>query len=147
MPYTVDTTISEVVNDPVFGDYGRLLFPVDRGYCSGDTLGDLRLTWYSDIDPDETVEIANSLRSVRWQARRCFTIYTPMRKKRMTPKRKTQGCFSSRKGGSAFRRMQRRRRVRICRRDAGQLPARAGTFEERVQCLRFDIQAGRSDSL
>ena len=42
-PYTVDTKISEVISDPVLGEYGRLIFPVDRGYCSGDTLGDLRL--------------------------------------------------------------------------------------------------------
>lgn len=62
-PYTVDTKISEVIDDPVLGEYGRLIFPVDRGYCSGDTLGDLRLAWYSDIDPDKTVEIANYLRA------------------------------------------------------------------------------------
>lgn len=27
--YTVDTRISNVINDPVFGDCGRLIFPVD----------------------------------------------------------------------------------------------------------------------
>lgn len=60
--YTVDTAISEVINDPVFGDYGRLIFPVDAGYYSGDTLGKLRLTWYSNIDPDETVAITNYMK-------------------------------------------------------------------------------------
>ena len=58
-PYTKDTSISDVMNDPVFGDYGRLIFPVNSGYYSGDTLGDLSLTWYSHIDADKTVEIAN----------------------------------------------------------------------------------------
>ena len=62
MPYTVDTPITQVVNDPVFADYGRLLFPVDKGYWSGDTLGALRLVWYNNIDPNETVEIVNTLR-------------------------------------------------------------------------------------
>lgn len=62
-PYTRNTRISDVINDPVFGDYGRLIFPVDEGYYSGDTLGDLRLTWYNNIDPDKTVEIANYMRS------------------------------------------------------------------------------------
>ena len=62
-PYTVDTKISEVIGDPVLGEYGRLIFPVDRGSCSSDTLGDLRLAWYSDTDPDKTVEIANYLRA------------------------------------------------------------------------------------
>lgn len=61
MPYTVDTPITQVVNDPVFADYGRLLFPVDEGYWSGDTLGALRLVWYNNIDPNETVEIVNTL--------------------------------------------------------------------------------------
>lgn len=57
--YTVDTTIAEVAGNPVFEDYGRLIFPVDTGYYSGNTLGELRLTWYNNIDPDKTVEIAN----------------------------------------------------------------------------------------
>ena len=61
-PYTVDTLISDVIADPVFGEYGRLIFPVDTGYYSGDTLGSLRLTWYSNIDPDKTVEITNYMK-------------------------------------------------------------------------------------
>lgn len=61
-PYTVDTRISDVIADPVFGDYGRLIFPVDTGYYSGDTLGSLQLTWYSNIDPDKTVEITNYMK-------------------------------------------------------------------------------------
>ena len=61
--YTKETSVREVQNDPVFGDYGRLIFPVDSGYMSGDTLGSLRLTWYSNIDPDKTVEICNYLKS------------------------------------------------------------------------------------
>lgn len=60
--YTVDTAITDVMEDPVFGEYGRLIFPADSGYYSGDTLGDLHLTWYSNIDPNETVAIANYLR-------------------------------------------------------------------------------------
>jgi len=60
--YTVDTKLSEVIHDPAFGDFGRLIFPVDSGYVSGDTLGALRLTWYSNIVPEKTVEIANYLK-------------------------------------------------------------------------------------
>ena len=40
-PFTVSTSIREVIDDPVFGRYGRLLFPVDDWYISGDTLGEL----------------------------------------------------------------------------------------------------------
>lgn len=35
--------ISEVMSKPVFGSYGRLIFPVDKGYMSGNTLGNLGL--------------------------------------------------------------------------------------------------------
>lgn len=42
-------------------DFGRLLFSVDEGYWSGETLGKLRLTWYSRIDSAKTVEIVNYL--------------------------------------------------------------------------------------
>lgn len=60
--YTEDTAISEVISDPVFGDYGRLIFPVDNWYYSGDTLGDLKLTYYTNIDPAKTVEIVNYMK-------------------------------------------------------------------------------------
>lgn len=60
--YTRTTPIETVRNDPVFGDYGRLIFPVERSYYSGDTLEQLHLTYYNNIDPDETVDICNSLR-------------------------------------------------------------------------------------
>ena len=60
--YTTATRIEDVANDPVFGDWGRLIFPVDSGYMSGDTLGELGLTWYRNIDPAATVEITNYLR-------------------------------------------------------------------------------------
>ena len=62
-PFDEDTLINTVMEDPVFGDYGRLLFPVDDWYMDGDTLRELRLTWYNNIDPKETVEIVNTL----WQ--------------------------------------------------------------------------------
>ena len=60
--FSVDTKIEAVITDPVFGDYGRLLFPADRGYYSGDTLGKLSLTWYGNINPKRTVEIAAFLK-------------------------------------------------------------------------------------
>lgn len=60
--YDRDTPIQEVLSDPSFGEYARLLFPIEEGYYSGDTLGTLRLVWYNNIDPDKTVEIVNSLK-------------------------------------------------------------------------------------
>nr|WP_235695489.1 alpha/beta hydrolase [Desulforamulus hydrothermalis] len=54
--------MKDVIQDPAFGNFGRLLFPTDKGYYGGDTLGKLSLTWYSNINPDRTVEIANYLK-------------------------------------------------------------------------------------
>lgn len=58
MVFTRDTAIKDVIDYPGFGSYGRLIFPVNDRYYSGDTLGSLSLTWYNDIQPDKTVEIA-----------------------------------------------------------------------------------------
>lgn len=43
MMFTADTPIKTVVSDPAFAGFGRLLFPSDSWYCSGDTLGTLCL--------------------------------------------------------------------------------------------------------
>ena len=56
------TRIDEVTSYPAFDDWGRMIFPVDTGYYSGGTLGSLRLTWYSNIQPAKTVEIVNYMR-------------------------------------------------------------------------------------
>lgn len=60
---TRKTRVWDVINDPVFGDYGRLIFPVDRPLREDLTLEDMDevLMWYNDIKPDKTVEIVNYL--------------------------------------------------------------------------------------
>lgn len=91
--YTVNTKISDVINDPVFGDYGRLIFPVNNSYYSGDTLGELELTWYSNIDPTKTVEIANYMRSHAENGDVIFyDIYTD-EEKEADPSKKDTGLF------------------------------------------------------
>lgn len=92
-PYTKDSKLSDVMHDPVFRDYGRLIFPVDSGYYSGDTLGNLRLTWYNNIDPNETVEIVNTL----WQRANAgetvfYDIYTDAEKAE-DPEKENTGLF------------------------------------------------------
>ena len=58
---TENTRILDVIGAPLFGDWGRLLFPVNPGYWGGDTLGSLSLAWYSHIRPARTVGIARRL--------------------------------------------------------------------------------------
>lgn len=91
--YTADTEISQVINDPVFGAYGRLIFPVDTGYYSGDTLGELDLTWYNNIDPDKTVEIANYFKDHASAGETIFyDIYTD-EEKAQDPEKEDTGLF------------------------------------------------------
>lgn len=61
--FTADTPIRDVINYPAFGNYGRLIFPVNKSYFNGSTLGNLNLTWYSEIRPEKTVEICNYMKN------------------------------------------------------------------------------------
>lgn len=91
--YNPNTTISEVQSDPVFGTYGRLIFPVDTGYYSGDTLGSLRLTWYNNIEPDKTVEIVNYMKAHAEAGDTIFyDIYTE-EEKASDPEKEDTGLF------------------------------------------------------
>ena len=92
-PYTTDSKISDVIANPAFEGYGRLIFPVDEGYFSGETLADLRLTWYSNIDASKTVEIVNYMKSNAEAGNVIFyDIYTDA-EKAADPEKKDTGLF------------------------------------------------------
>ena len=102
-PYTRATRIDDVTRDPVFGNYGRLIFPVNRGYMSGETLGTLRLAWYSCIAPDKTVETANYLKSRAAAGEKIFfDIYTEAEKRADARKRDTGLFFFRGRRGAPF---------------------------------------------
>ena len=91
--FTKGTSIREVQDDPAFDHYGRLIFPVNSSYYSGDTLEKLSLTWYSHIDPDETVEIVNYLKEHAQAGDTVFyDIYTD-EEKAADPARENTGIF------------------------------------------------------
>lgn len=91
--FTRQTPIEEVKQDPAFGAYGRLLFPVQDYYYSGDTLEELRLTYYSHIDPDMTVEIVNTLKERAEAGQTIFyDIYTE-EEKAADPAKEDTGLF------------------------------------------------------
>lgn len=91
--YSVNTKISDVINDPVFGGYGRLIFPVNSNYYSGDTLGNLRMTWYSNIRPEKTVEIANYLKTQVVNGNQVFYDIYSEAEKRADPTKENTGLF------------------------------------------------------
>lgn len=93
MYYTADSRITDVINDPAFGEYGRLIFPVDQWYYSGETLGDLSLTWYSHIDPDKTVEICNYFKTHADAGDVIFYDIYSDQEKRSDPEKEDTGLF------------------------------------------------------
>ena len=101
--YTADTKIQEVISDPVFGDYGRLIFPVESAYYSGNTLGSLRLTWYNNMDPNKTVEIANYMKARAEAGETIFyDIYTDEEKAKDPAKADTGLFFFKGRAGAKF---------------------------------------------
>lgn len=100
--YTVNSKISDVISDSDFGDYGRLIFPANSGYYSGDTLGNLRLTWY-DINTAKTVEIINYMKSHAASGDKIFfDIYTEEEKAANPSKVNTGLFFFKGKPGEKF---------------------------------------------
>ena len=92
-PVDRDTPIQAVMDNPVFGDYGRLLFPVESGWWNGETLEDLRLTFYSHIDPEATVAVINNLGTRAASGETVFyDIYTAEEKAR-DPAKADTGLF------------------------------------------------------
>ena len=88
-----NTPIQDVVSDPAFGNWGRLLFPADEGYYSGTTLGSLRLTWYGPTVPETTVEIVETLRARAESGEQVFfDIYTE-EEKSADPWKRDTGLF------------------------------------------------------
>lgn len=101
--FTKQTKIQDVINDKAFGDYGRLIFPVNRSYYSGKTLQDLSLTWYHYINPDKTVEIANYLKQHALAGETVFyNIYTEAERRADASKRDTGLFFFRGKPGARF---------------------------------------------
>ncbi len=102
-PYTADTAISDVVRDSVFGDYGRLIFPADAGYYSGDTLGQLQMAWYTNIDPDETVAVVNYMKTHAAAGETIFYDIYSEEEKAADPSKEDTGLFFFRgKAGGRF---------------------------------------------
>lgn len=80
--YHSQSTVSDVLNDPCFENFGRLLFPVDRTVSSSMTLAQVSTPsvymWYPYIQVEKTVEILNYLHSQAAKGEKVFyNIYSP----------------------------------------------------------------------
>lgn len=95
MYYTVNSKVTDVINDPIFGDYGRLLFPVHMSISSTLTLGNVKeiLPWYSEIDPNKTVEIVNEMRQSASNGKTIFYDIYSEKEKKTDPEKANTGLF------------------------------------------------------
>ena len=91
--FTAKTTIREVTEAPAFAGFGRLLLPANRSFWSGETIGDLHLTWYSGIRPEKTVEIVNTLHARAVAGQTVFLDLYTESEKNADPRKRDTGLF------------------------------------------------------
>lgn len=93
--FTTETKIKSVIDDPVFEDYGRLIFPVDMTIDDSLKLKDVKqiLPWYSEVSPERTVEIVNYMKEQAEEGNQIFyRIYTEEERK-ADPEKEDTGLF------------------------------------------------------
>lgn len=95
--YTRSSTVEDVLSDPYFEDFGRLLFPVDIAVSEDMTLAEISSSsvyvWYNYIDADKTVEIVQSLHDQTAAGEPVFyEIYTE-EERRADPSKEDTGLF------------------------------------------------------
>ena len=91
--FNKNTRIEAVKDDPAFGGWGRLIFPANGYFYSGSTLKDLKLIWYTNIDPDKTVEICNYFYEQTKAGKQVFYDIYNKREKSLDPAKKDTGIF------------------------------------------------------
>ena len=93
--YTADTKVWDVIDDPAFAGYGRLIFPADKTIDKSLTLSEVGsiLTWYNYVNPDRTVEIVNYIKTKAEAGEQIFyDIYTD-EEKAVDPAKEDTGLF------------------------------------------------------
>lgn len=93
MRYNLASSFSEIMNDPSFGSFGRLIFPVHKGYLQGTTLQDLQMTFYNCIQPEKSVEVVNYFKSVADCGNTLFYDIYSDEEKAADPEKKDTGLF------------------------------------------------------
>ena len=93
--FTGDSRVQDVMQDPAFAGFGRLIFPVDMRIDDALALNDVEeiLPWYSEVNPERTVSIVNEMKTRVKQGETIFyDIYTDEEKAK-DPAKKDTGLF------------------------------------------------------
>lgn len=103
--YTEDTKVWDVIDDPAFAGYGRLIFPADKTIDKRMTLNEVGkiLTWYNYVNPERTVEIVNYMKTKAEAGEQIFyDIYTDEEKAAVPAKENTGLFFFRGNSGEKF---------------------------------------------
>lgn len=91
--YSTNSTIASVISDSSFKDCGRLMFPLESQYYSGNTLGNLSFTWYNNVDPNKTIEIINYFKQNTEKGNTVFCDIYSSKEKEEDPTKQNTGLF------------------------------------------------------
>lgn len=95
--FTAQSTVGEVTGDAAFGDFGRLLFPVDRSVPTTMTLAEASTSsvyiFYTNIKVEKTVEILNYLHDESLAGRQIFYRFYSDSEIASDPTRANTGLF------------------------------------------------------
>jgi len=93
--YNAQSNIKDVINDTVFDDYGRLIFPVDIKIDDDLKLEDvsLILPWYSEVNTDKTVEIVNYMKRQVTEGKQIFYRIYSEEEMKADPDKRNTGLF------------------------------------------------------
>lgn len=93
--FTGDSRVQDVMQNPAFAGFGRLIFPVDMRIDNALALKDVEeiLPWYSEVNPERIISIVNEMKMRVNQGETIFyDIYTDEEKAK-DPAKKDTGLF------------------------------------------------------
>ena len=93
--FTPESKVIDVISDTAFGDYGRLIFPVDFDISDELELKDIAsiLPWYSEISTEKTVEIVNYMKNSASDGEQIFYDIYSEEEKKADPAKRDTGLF------------------------------------------------------
>ena len=103
--FTGDSRVQDVMQNPAFAGFGRLIFPVDMRIDNALALKDVEeiLPWYSEVNPERTISIVNEMKMRVKQGETIFyDIYTDEEKAKDPAKKDTDLFFFRGNPGEKF---------------------------------------------
>ena len=93
MVFTLSSTFDEIIADPSFAPFGRLIFPVQREYLFGSNLNDMQIHFYNHINPNDSLDIINYMKHTVDSGKSIFYDIYNDAEKAADPEKKDTGLF------------------------------------------------------